>query len=347
MQNKDLIYLCRCRQLSRMGRASVAPNPPVGSILVWEDQIIGEGFHQALGEAHAEVNAISNVREADRYKLSNSSLYVSLEPCNHHGRTAPCTELILRSGIPRVVIGNRDPYRTSKGGGVEYLRSHGVTVDLHEQHQDSELTYFSTSIDSNRPRVILKYAVSRYGFIGRKDRQIRLSNPISQRRVHALRAQAQAIMVGTNTIQIDNPRLDIRKYFGTPPVIVVLDRKARLKGDEKVFQAPRVVYVTEEKIVPKRMQTATGIKPIRTKDWDISALLQRLYAEGLRSIFVEGGKQLIEAFVGSNCWDECYEIMTTSHLNQGVEAPGFEARSLLNSWLVRDDIWNHYLPVKS
>ncbi|HKK87522.1 MAG TPA: bifunctional diaminohydroxyphosphoribosylaminopyrimidine deaminase/5-amino-6-(5-phosphoribosylamino)uracil reductase RibD, partial [Saprospiraceae bacterium] len=146
-----------------MGRAAVAPNPPVGSVLVWKNRIIGEGFHQFCGKAHAEVNAINSVSKKCREKISASTLYVSLEPCNHQGRTPPCTQLILNNGIPRVVIGSRDPFITDNGGGMAFLKSQGVQVDLIDLYPTSELANFNESVSMRRPRIILKYAVSKNG----------------------------------------------------------------------------------------------------------------------------------------------------------------------------------------
>jgi diaminohydroxyphosphoribosylaminopyrimidine deaminase/5-amino-6-(5-phosphoribosylamino)uracil reductase len=327
---------------------SVPPNPPVGSVLVWEDQIIGEGFHQACGEAHAEVNAINSVSEADRDKISRSTLYVSLEPCNHYGRTPPCTELILKSGIPRVVIGARDPFITENGGGMEYLIERGVKVDILDNYPCSELLNFRESVSEERPRIILKYAVSKNGYIGMDHQQIHLSNELSQRWVHALRSQTQAIVVGTNTIVTDNPRLNNRKFFGTPPVVIVPDRMARLKGSEYIFSARSILYLTLIDTIPaENIVNNPNVRILSVSDWSLKGLLSLLYGEGIRSIFVEGGKKLMEAFIKASCWDACYEIKTTSELKKGIKAPDFESRSMEHSWKVGNDDWIYYLPVKS
>ena len=348
MERVDLKYLRRCRQLARMGRFSVAPNPPVGSVLIYKNRIIGEGFHQALGEAHAEVNAIESVRDEDRDKISESTLYVSLEPCNHHGRTPPCTQLILRAGIPRVVIGSRDPFITENGGGLEYLRAKKVQVDFLDRYPTSELLDFKESVLKNRPRIILKCAVSKNGYIGKANGQAHLSNAFSQRWVHALRAQCQAIMVGTNTIVNDNPRLDNRKFYGTSPIVVVPDRKARLKGSENLFRGNSILYLSSEGAqLSPGIGKNKSVKLLRTADWSIPGLMELLWTEGISSLFVEGGRQLMEAFIHSNYWDEYYEIQTRAELSDGVAAPVFKARIRQNTWCIGNDEWIHYIPVKS
>lgn len=276
----------RCLQLAANGRGSVSPNPMVGSVIVHNHRIIGEGYHRACGQAHAEVNAIAAVR--DKELLRESTLFVNLEPCSHYGKTPPCADLIIESRIPRVVVGMEDPFPEVAGRGIERLRAHGVTVTVGiEEAACRELNRrFITCQTLHRPYVILKWAQSSDGFIDRIRREgdgqtpIRFSDEYGQIAVHKLRAEADAIMVGTRTLHLDRPQLDVRHWDGRNPLRLIADSSLT---------------------IPQQ--------------------LDRLYQERIQSLIVEGGARLLSSFLESGIWDEARIEIAPIVLRSGVPAP--------------------------
>jgi diaminohydroxyphosphoribosylaminopyrimidine deaminase/5-amino-6-(5-phosphoribosylamino)uracil reductase len=244
-------YMMRCLDLAQSGRSSVAPNPMVGAVIVHKGQIIGEGYHRQYGGAHAEVNAIRYVQ--DETLLPDSTLYVNLEPCAHQGKTSPCTELIIRKQIPRVVVGCLDPFPKVAGRGVKQLCDAGIKVvtDVMKKEAVFLNRYFMTAHTKQRPYVILKWAQSRDGYIDRirkdvSEKPVRLSNPASCRYVHRLRSEVSAIMIGTNTARLDNPSLTVRHWVGKSPVRVFLDRTLRIPQSYRLFDGAAPVLVFTE-----------------------------------------------------------------------------------------------------
>ncbi|MBQ5627104.1 MAG: bifunctional diaminohydroxyphosphoribosylaminopyrimidine deaminase/5-amino-6-(5-phosphoribosylamino)uracil reductase RibD, partial [Bacteroidaceae bacterium] len=251
--NVDELYMQRCLQLARCGAGSTSPNPMVGAVIVCDGRIIGEGYHIRAGEPHAEVNAVNSVAEADKPLLSRSTMYVSLEPCSHYGKTPPCCDMIIARGIPRVVIGSADPNPQVDGAGIERMRAAGidVTVGVLEEECLRLNRAFFTSQLHRRPYVTLKWAQSADGFIDllREGGQaVKISSPVSQVAVHRLRAQSDAILVGRHTALLDNPSLDIRHWAGRSPLRLVIDKKGTLSADLRIFDGtlPTVVYTAFE-----------------------------------------------------------------------------------------------------
>ncbi len=221
--NQEEIYVQRCFDMAVLGVDKVSPNPMVGAILVHKNRIIGEGYHEKFGQAHAEVNALRNVEPSDKKYISSSTLYVSLEPCCIHGNTPPCTDLIIKNGIPEVVISCLDQTPKVAGEGVGKLKRSGINVfeGLLKQKGERLSNIRNTFVTEERPYIILKYAQSLDGFIGKPDRQVWLTNSVSKRLVHKWRQEADAIIVGTNTALIDNPKLTTRYFSGSCPLRIV------------------------------------------------------------------------------------------------------------------------------
>lgn len=290
----------RCLQLARCGEAGAPPNPMVGAVIVCDGRIIGEGYHRRCGGPHAEVNAINSVKEKDL--LSRSTIYVSLEPCAHYGKTPPCADLIIETGIRRVVIGCTDPFAKVNGLGIKKLREAGceVQVGVLEQECRELNRRFFTFHEKHRPWIILKWAQSNDGFIG-KDERVILSNALTQTLVHRLRARSGAILVGTNTALMDNPTLTTRLWPGPNPLRLTIDRNGILPPTLhlKDNSTPTVIYSHES----------------------IEEILADLYARGIQSLLVEGGAKLLQSFIDKGLWDEARIETAPLCLGQGTKAP--------------------------
>lgn len=292
-------YMRRCIELARNGRMHAAPNPMVGAVIVHNDRIIGEGFHTCCGKPHAEVNAINSVRPEDRPLLKDSTIYVSLEPCAHYGRTPPCALLIIKTGIPRVVVGCVDPFAKVQGRGIQMLREAGVevTVGVLEEECRALNLRFMTAQTLRRPYITLKWARSADGFIdtwreSADEEPAHLSTPCSLMRVHRLRAEHQAILVGHSTLVKDRPTLTVRHWIGKNPLRVVLGR------------------VGEDELPAGFLAFA-----------DIETMLSELYRQGIQSLLVEGGQQTLQSFIDQGFWNEAWVELSTKELGCGVPEP--------------------------
>ncbi len=309
-------YMQRCLDIAVQGIGHVAPNPMVGCVIVHNGTIIGEGYHQKYGEAHAEVNAIASV--SNKELLKESTLYVNLEPCSHYGKTPPCSDLIVRSQIPRVVIGSSDPNPLVAGKGIAKLRNAGVevTCDILKESADFLNRRFLTFFTKKRPYIILKWAQSADGFIAPADnRQVWLSNELSQKLVHKWRSEEQAIMVGTNTARIDNPELTVRLWKGKNPLRVVIDKDLSLPIGNLLFndKADTIVFNSREN---SKQQNIEKIK-IDFKASLPQQVLGKLYERGISSLIIEGGAVLLNSFIEANLWDEARMFKTTAMLHSG------------------------------
>ena len=242
-------YIRRCFELAKLGIGNVKTNPMVGSIIVHNGKIIGEGYHKRYGEGHAEVNAVKSVKGEDKHLLNESTIYVSLEPCFHEGKTPPCVDLILGLGIPKVVISAVDPNPKVAGKSIEKLRNHGVEVisGVLEKEGRFIARRFFHHFMTKRPYVILKYAQSKDGFLSQMNKQIWLTNPYSKRLVHKWRNEEAAILVGTNTVKVDNPSLTNRLWFGNSPVRLIIDRNLKLTDEYAVMDGiARTIIICEK-----------------------------------------------------------------------------------------------------
>ncbi len=316
--------MARCIALARGGAGSVAPNPMVGAVVVHGGKIIGEGYHRKCGEAHAEVNAIASVR--DESLLKEATLYVSLEPCSHYGKTPPCAELIIRKHIPRVVVGCLDPFPEVSGRGVGMLREAGVEVvtGVMEEEARALNKAFMTFQEKKRPYIYLKWAQSADGFLDRlrtspAEPAVTLSSPVTRRVVHRLRSEVASIMVGTQTALLDDPSLTVRHWVGDSPVRVVLDRSLRIPSHYHLLDGSVKTLLFTEKEAADRENVeyvaADFSRPV------LSQVMHELYSRGLNSLMVEGGAMLLNSFIEEGLWD-CMLVETAPiRLVSGVRAP--------------------------
>jgi len=315
----------RCIELALNGTGKVAPNPMVGAVIVYNGIIIGEGFHKAFGQAHAEVNAINSVK--DKALLRKSTLYVNLEPCSHIGKTPPCSDLIVDKSIPRVVIGTIDPNSVVSGKGIEKLRNHGVEVlvGILEPGCKKLNRRFFTYHTQQRPYIILKWAQTKDGFIDKIRDQNEpigvnwISNQLSLVLVHKWRAQEQGILVGTNTVLLDNPQLNVRYWEGNAPLRIILDRNLRISEDASVLDNTSPTLIINEKKNEKLKKTE--YYKLKFCKNELNLVLNKLYKRQILSILVEGGKELLESFINQNLWDEARVFIGDRTFGNGITAP--------------------------
>jgi len=324
----DQHFMARCLQLASQAIGHTYPNPMVGSVIVHQGKIIGEGYHCKAGEPHAEVNAIRSVK--DESLLSQSTLYVNLEPCAHFGKTPPCSLLIIDKKIPRVVIGCVDSFSEVAGKGIEMLRKAGVEVTTGVLETESRWLNrrFFTFHEKKRPYIILKWAQTLDGFIdidrtaNQPQQPTWITNNYARRAVHRLRAQEQAIMVGTNTALKDNPSLTVRDWSGTNPLRIVLDRTGKLPQSLALFnnEAPTWV-ITEQNYISDNNSI---YKKLRFDDSLISQVLNQLYLSNIQSVIIEGGQMLLQSFIDQGLWDEAWLFTGNKFFGNGVKAPTFQ-----------------------
>lgn len=323
---QDELYMHRCLQLAVQAAGHTAPNPMVGAVIVANGQIIGEGYHHRCGEPHAEVNAINSVK--DTALLKDSTIYVNLEPCAHFGKTPPCCDLIISKGIPRVVVGSVDPHDKVAGKGIERMRAHGidVTVGVCEEECLKLNRRFFTFHTKNRPFIMLKWAQSEDGFIdfvrsNGDNPPVKISTPITKALNHQIRTQESAILVGTNTAVLDNPHLTVTKWHGNNPIRLVVDRQLRIPQNSRIFDnaAPTVVF-TEQEVED---YANISFEHINFKKNIVPQILNYLYQHNVLSLIVEGGSQLLQAFIDGGYWDECHIETAPCKLGNGVPAPRF------------------------
>jgi diaminohydroxyphosphoribosylaminopyrimidine deaminase/5-amino-6-(5-phosphoribosylamino)uracil reductase len=324
-------YILRCIELSKNGLGTTRPNPSVGSVIVYEDKIIGEGYTSSYGGSHAEVNAIESVK--DKSLLKNSTIYVSLEPCNHQGKTPPCSNHIIESEIKNVVVGCLDDNSLVSGAGIKFMKDNGCNVIvgvLENECRESNKRFF-TFHNKQRPYIILKWAQSKDGFIdklrdGSSPKQPNwISNTYSQQIVHQWRSEEQAIMVGTNTVIQDNPRLNVRKWSGQNPVRVILDNSMRIPIDFHVFDGSieTIVFTSSTSLFDNKK------KNLKVEYIDYSRdvpqqICDTLYKNNIQSIIIEGGAQTIRGFINSDLWDEARIFIGDVEFGKGLKAPKIE-----------------------
>ena len=343
-------YMARCIQLARGGIGHTSPNPMVGAVVVHEGRIIGEGYHRRCGEAHAEVNAIASVREQDRPLLKDSTIYVSLEPCSHYGKTPPCAELILKTGIPRVVVGCLDPFPEVSGRGVRMLREAGVEVitGVMEAECKALNRAFMQMQTAHRPYVILKWAQSADGFLDRVRTSaevppVVLSSAETLRRVHQLRTEVRAIMVGTRTALLDNPSLTVRHWEGPSPLRIALDRSLKIPATSHLLDGTVPTLILTEKAAEDRANVAY----VRVDfDRPLAAQVMAILAERkMDSLLVEGGTRLLQTFIAEGLWDEARVETAPLRLGKGVPAPRLEQAVLHGTTTTREghviEAFNH------
>ncbi|MEZ5009836.1 MAG: bifunctional diaminohydroxyphosphoribosylaminopyrimidine deaminase/5-amino-6-(5-phosphoribosylamino)uracil reductase RibD [Chitinophagales bacterium] len=324
-------YIKRCFELAQLGTGLVTPNPLVGCVIVHNNSIIGEGWHQKYGGPHAEVNAINDVK--DKSLLSSSTIYVSLEPCFHFGQTPPCVDLILKYQIPKVVVASKDPNPKVAGKSIEKLKASGVEVEIGilEAEALALNKFFFTSIQQNRPYIILKWAESKDGFFAPLKGQQWLSNAFTKRLTHKWRNEMDAILVGKNTFIHDQPALTDRFWEGNHPIKVIIDPTGELYQNTDDLNT--IIF---NRSYSKKINNVEYI-PLKNDHFAIAEMIEHLHERKITSVLVEGGAVTLQHFINSNLWDEAYIYQTTVILEEGILAPKIPSSVVQASITISDN----------
>lgn len=333
---KHEIYIKRCLQLAKNGLPAAMPNPSVGAVIVFKDQIIGEGYTSAYGGPHAEVNAINSVK--DKSLLKKSTIYVSLEPCSHFGKTPPCCDLIIEHGIPEIVIGTIDTNIKVAGKGVQKLIDAGrkVVLGILEKECKESNKRFFTFHEKKRPYIILKWAESQDGFIapseekrklqnGEEKKPVWITNPFSRQLVHKWRAEEQAILVGTQTVIDDNPKLNVRDWAGKNPIRIVLDKNNRISEESHIFDN----------------QAKTMLLTDREIDYSKNIAIQiadTLFYNNIQSVIIEGGRRTLQTFIDEDLWDEARVFKGSVFFEEGIKAPVLPKKKSVSQHISEDEL---------
>ena len=325
IENDHIKYMQRCLELASKAEGLTYPNPMVGAVIVVKDRIIGEGFHLRAGEPHAEVNAVNSV--ADKSLLKHSTLYVNLEPCSHFGKTPPCADLIISSGIPKVVIGVVDTNEKVSGKGIEKLKKSGceVLTDILKEECRHLNRRFFTSIEKKRPYVILKWAQSADGFIdvirqnGHPATPTWITGASEKKLVHKWRSEEQVILVGAGTVRADNPLLDVREWTGNQPIRIILSQSGQIDRSLVVFrnEGSWLMFTAATDNAPHNKQ----IINIDVSKPSSVQVLEYLHSIGIQSLFIEGGAETINHFIETGLWDEARVFTGKTKFGEGIKAP--------------------------
>lgn len=350
----DEFYIKRCIELAKNGLGTTYPNPLVGSVIVCNNKIIGEGWHKKAGEDHAEVIAINAVK--DKFLLSKSTIYVSLEPCSHFGKTPPCSDLIIEKGIRNVVIGTIDSNNKVAGKGIEKLKAAGIKVIvgvLEKECKELNKRFF-TFHNNKRPYIILKWAESFDGYIAPiqilrnpiASRQnvkapVWLTNAFSRQLVHKWRSEEEAILVGTKTVLEDNPKLNVRDWKGKNPIRIVIDKSGKISDEYSVFDGKtKTVFITEQEnlttIDNRIFENVIFDNQVPNK------IAKILYQYGMQSLIIEGGSQTLQTFIDANLWDEARVFKSKTILNDGTKAPILTIKNTNKQQIKEDELLTYF-----
>ncbi|NOT75596.1 MAG: bifunctional diaminohydroxyphosphoribosylaminopyrimidine deaminase/5-amino-6-(5-phosphoribosylamino)uracil reductase RibD [Cyclobacteriaceae bacterium] len=337
-------FMQRALDLARLGMGKVSPNPLVGCVIVLNDKIIGEGWHDIYGGPHAEVNAVSSV--ADKTSLSEATVYVNLEPCAHHGKTPPCADMLINHKVKKVVIANIDPFEKVAGKGIDKLRSAGIEVVtgiLNEKGHELNKRFF-TFVNIKRPYIILKWAETLDGFIARENYDSKwISNASSRQLVHRWRSEEDAILIGTNTALHDNPKLNVREWSGRNPIRIVIDRHLRLNSDLKLFDGSQLTLCYNT----VRSGESKNLFFIKLSERDfISGVINDLFNRSIQSVIVEGGTKTLEAFIAGNTWDEARVFRSSKTFELGIAAPSLKGKLITEQKIESDTLSVYYNSTK-
>ncbi|PWI29137.1 bifunctional diaminohydroxyphosphoribosylaminopyrimidine deaminase/5-amino-6-(5-phosphoribosylamino)uracil reductase RibD [Flavobacteriaceae bacterium LYZ1037] len=322
-------YIKRCIEIAKNGLGTTAPNPMVGCVIVHNNKIIGESYTSPYGGNHAEVNAIESV--TNKSILSEATLYVTLEPCSHFGKTPPCSDLIINNHIPHVVIGTIDTHSKVAGKGIEKLKAAGckVTVGVLEDACKEHHKRFFTFHDKKRPYIILKWAETQDGFIAPKSKinqqPVWITNKLSRQLVHKWRSEEQAILVGTNTVIEDNPSLTVRDWTGKNPIRIVLDKTNKLSKDYQIFNNDAETIVVTNNEINYTSHVALQICKL-------------LHYKDIQSVIIEGGSQTLQTFIDENLWDEARVFIGNTTFTHGIKAPNFKKKQNQESSILEDSL---------
>jgi len=339
MSGLNHMFMSRALELAELGRGAVSPNPMVGCVIVHEGKIIGEGYHRAYGGPHAEVHAVNSV--TDHQLLKNATVYVTLEPCAHWGKTPPCADLLVEKGLKKVVIAAFDSNPLVGGKGIQILRNAGIEVEtgILEKEARRQNRRFFTQIEKQRPYVILKWAQTQDGFVARNDFSSKwISGAQSRQLVHRWRAEEDAILVGKNTALHDNPRLDVRDWVGKNPIRVVLDVKLELPESLHLFDQsiPTLCYNSRNTEIRENLEFVK-----LAKDFSVSAILCDLHSRKVQSLIVEGGSRVLNQFISSGLWDEARVFTSKTRFEAGIAAPTLN-QNPTETLTIGEDLLNIY-----
>jgi len=342
----------RCLQIAKNGMGTTRPNPSVGAVVVLNNKIIGEGFTSPYGGNHAEVNAINSVK--DKSVLKEATIYVTLEPCAHFGKTPPCADLIAKHQLKNVVIGCVDTNSLVAGKGIEHLKTAGckITVGVLEDACKEHHKRFFTVQNKKRPYIILKWAETKDGFISPllnpppkgEEAPIWISNQYSQQLVHKWRSKEHAILVGTNTVITDNPKLNVRSWTGNNPIRVVLDRKLRIPKEAAVFDGsvPTLVFVEKREEKQESRQKNIIFESIDFSKNVAKQLVAVLFKYEIQSVIIEGGTQTLQTFIDENLWDEARVFTGDTIFKEGVKAPVLKGKKEIETRNIKNDVLKIY-----
>jgi diaminohydroxyphosphoribosylaminopyrimidine deaminase/5-amino-6-(5-phosphoribosylamino)uracil reductase len=315
----DELYMQRALELAEFGRGKVSPNPMVGCVIVHNDKIIGEGYHQKYGQAHAEVNALNAVKNQEL--LAEATVFVTLEPCSHFGKTPPCANLLVEKKVKRVVIAAFDTNPLVGGKGIQILKEAGIEVQTGLLGKEARFQNkrFFTQIEKKRPYVILKWAQTADGFVAREDYSSKwITNSSSRQLVHKWRAEEDAIMVGKNTARYDDPALNVRDWVGKNPLRLVIDSRLELPNSLKLFDeaVPTICYNIQ------KAEVKGTLEYVKLRDgFEIKDILEDLYQRNIQSLIIEGGSYLLNKFLASELWDEARVFTSSNKFGGGIAAP--------------------------
>jgi diaminohydroxyphosphoribosylaminopyrimidine deaminase/5-amino-6-(5-phosphoribosylamino)uracil reductase len=345
--NNHEFYINRCLQIAKNGIGASRPNPSVGAVIVFDQKIIGEGFTSNYGQNHAEVNAVNSVKNKDL--LKEATIYVTLEPCSHFGKTPPCADLLIKHQFNKVVIGAVDANNLVAGKGIDRLKKAGiqVVVGVLENECKAHHKRFFTVQEKKRPYILLKWAETKDGFIApltkNEQKPIWISNKISQQIVHKFRSEEQAILVGTNTVVADNPKLNIRSWSGNNPVRIVLDRNLRIPKEANVFDESVKTIV----LISKGLNSPESSKNLIFEKIDYAIdmaaqICEVLHTHQIQSVLIEGGTKTLQTFIDANLWDEANVFIGEASFENGIKAPIFSTK-IASQFHIKNDILNKYI----
>lgn len=337
--------MSRCIQLGKNGLGSTYPNPLVGSVIVHNGEIIGEGWHYKAGQPHAEVNAIRSVENQEL--LKEATIYVSLEPCSHFGKTPPCVDLIIESGIKKVIVGSLDPNPKVAGRGIKKLMETGceLIVGVLENDCDELNKRFFTFHQKKRPYIFLKWAETADGFISPKSetrketKPVWITNEFSRQLVHKMRGEEQSILVGTNTVLQDNPSLTVRNWTGENPVRIVVDRNLKIPKDLSVFDASSKTIAINEK--ETKTSENVDFEKILFSEEIPKQICEVLFQRNIQSVIIEGGAKTLQSFIDANLWDEALVFSGNKTFGEGIKAPTFKG-VLISEEKIKEDTLRTY-----
>jgi len=335
--HQDELFMQRALELAALGRGSVSPNPMVGCVIVHESRIIGEGWHRMYGEGHAEVNAVQEVENKEL--LKNSTVYVSLEPCSHYGKTPPCADLLIQHQVKRVVVANLDTHPKVAGEGIKKLREAGIEVItgiLDKQGRELNKRFF-TAVEKQRPYVLLKWAQTSDGFIAHENYDSKwISDDYSRQLVHKWRSEEDAILVGTKTVFHDNPQLNVRDWTGRNPVRIVVDRFLKLSDKRHVFDRKQKTIVYNL----LKHEEHENLILIRLDEEDfMNQMVKDMLKQNLQSVIIEGGAYTLQCFIDAGIWDEARVFVSPRSFGKGIKAPLLNGNLIQTDTVVKDKLF--------